>query len=80
MGVLELLPEPKEVPQEARQRLLDVLAAKRRATPRLLGVSRGYFYHMRHGLKPVPDKILVKLLELASDDDLAQIPLLCPVC
>ncbi|WP_156315840.1 hypothetical protein [Aeropyrum camini] len=68
-----MLPEPKDVPQEARRALLNLLAEKGRVKPRDLGVSRAYFYQMRRGLRPVPDQILEKLLEAASDDDLGQV-------
>lgn len=69
-----MLPGPSEVPQESRRRLLEVLASKGKARPALLGVSRAYFYQLRKGLRPIPDHILARLLELATDDDLALVP------
>ncbi|GBF08287.1 hypothetical protein apy_00120 [Aeropyrum pernix] len=69
-----MLPEPQTIPQEARRQLLNLLAEKGRVKPRDLGVSRAYFYQMRHGLRPVPDQVLERLLEKATDDDLARIP------
>jgi integrase len=73
-----LLPQPGDVPQEARRRLLEVLAERRRVTPASLGVSRAYFYQLKRGLRPVPDWILEKLLETATDDDLARVPFFAP--
>jgi len=69
-----LLPDPASVPQDARRELLRVLASRGRVKPSDLGVSRAYFYQMKRGLRPVPDYIVKRLIELASDDDLAQIP------
>lgn len=71
-----MLPDPGEVPQEARRRLLEILAGEGRVKPSALGVSRAYFYQMRRGLRPIPDHVLERLLELATDDDLARVPVL----
>ena len=68
------MPPPSEVPQEARRELLIVLLRSGRVKPRQLGVSRAYVYMMKRGERPVPDHILERLLELATDDDLAQVP------
>ena len=69
-----MLPDPASVPQDARRELLRVLAERGRVKPSDLGVSRAYFYQMKKGLRPVPDGILERLLELATDDDLARVP------
>ncbi len=71
-----MLPDPKEVPQEARRKLLLVLGDK--VKPSELGVSRSYLYKMRSGLRPIPDSVLEKLLSIASDDDLAKVPYFVP--
>ncbi|WP_148678954.1 tyrosine-type recombinase/integrase [Aeropyrum pernix] len=75
---VEVLPEPKDVPQEARRQLLNLLAERGKVKPSTLGVSRAYFYQMRRGLRPISDSILERLLELATDDDLAGIPFFAP--
>ena len=51
-----------------------MLSRAGRVKPGTLGVSRSYLYKMRVGLKPIPDRILEKLLELADDDILARVP------
>lgn len=73
-----MLPDPAEIPQEARRQLLGVLAERRRVTPSALGVSRAYFYQMKKGLRPVPDHVLERLLEIATDNDLARVPFFAP--
>ena len=78
LGGEDLLPDPRDIPQEARRELLRVLASRGKVRPRDLGVSRAYFYQMRRGLRPVPDRVLEKLLELASDDELALVPFFAP--
>ncbi len=65
---------PSGVPQGERRRLLEVLASRGKVKPSTLGVSRAYFYQLRRGLRPIPDHILARLLELAGDDDLALVP------
>ncbi len=74
MGVAELLPRPEDIPQGVRRQLLNTLSERGRIRPGDLGVSRAYFYQLQHGLRPIPEHILVKLLEAATDDDLAQVP------
>ncbi len=69
-----MLPRVEDVPQEARRQLLIILSERGRIRPGDLGVSRAYFYQLRHGLRQIPDHILSRLLEVATDDDLAQIP------
>ena len=60
-----MLPRPADTPQEARRLLLNILSERGRVRPWDLVVSRAYFYQLRHGLRPIPDHILIKLLELA---------------
>jgi len=64
-----------QIPQEARRQLLLTLW-RRGVKPRDLGVSRDYYYKMRKGVKPIPDHIMERILEIATDDDLARVPLL----
>ncbi len=64
----------KEIPQEARRQLL-LVQWQRGVKASDLSVSRDY-YKMRKGVKPVPDHIMERLLEIATDDDLAQVPFL----
>lgn len=61
--------DPRDVPQETRRRIL--LEARRDGVkPSDLGVSRGFMYQMMKGLRPVPDSVVRRLLELVSDDAL----------
>ena len=69
-----MLPPLEQISQEARRRLLLELTRAGRVKPGTLGVSRSYLYKMRAGLKPIPDGILEKLLQLADDDILARVP------
>ena len=72
-----MLPDASRVPQEARRKLLLVLW-ERGVKPRDLGVSRDYMYKMRKGIKPVPDRVLERMLEIATDDDLARVEFFAP--
>ncbi len=47
-----MLLDPKDVPQEARRKLLAVLGGRVKTFD--LGVSKSYLYKLRIGLKPVP--------------------------
>ncbi len=72
--VVEVQPRLEEVSQEDRRLLLRILLENKRVSAGSLGVSRAYLYMMKTGKRPVPDTILVKLLEVATDDDLARVP------
>ena len=54
--------------------MLEILSSAGKVKPSALGVSRSYFYQMRKGLRPIPDHITEKLLNIAGDDDLARVP------
>ncbi len=69
-----MLPPIKDIPQTARRQLLLVLVERGKVRPSILGVSRSYLYMMKRGQRPIPDRIVEKLLEQATDDDLARVP------
>ncbi|MEB3758713.1 MAG: site-specific integrase [Desulfurococcales archaeon] len=62
-----LYPEPDEVPQEVRYRLL-LEARNRRVKPSSLGISRSFYYQLLNMERPVPSKVVAKLLEVLPDD------------
>lgn len=72
--VVEVQPKLEEVSQEDRRLLLKILLENKRISAGTLGVSRAYIYMMKTGKRPIPDTILLKLLEAATDDDLARVP------
>ena len=73
-----MLPDPRSISQDTRRVLLNVLTESRKVKPSMLRVSRAYLYQLKKGLKPIPDHVLAKLLEVASDDDLAKVPFFAP--
>jgi len=61
------------IPQEARLRIFEYVRGVKKVKPRDVGVTPSYFYKIRRGVKPVSDKLLAKLLEYLSLDELREL-------
>jgi len=61
------------IPQGARLRIFEYVRGVKGVKPRDVGVTPSYFYKIRRGVKPVSDKLLVKLLEYLSLDELREL-------
>ena len=61
------------IPQGARLRVFEYVRREKGVKPRDVGVTPSYFYKIRRGEKPVSDKLLVKLLEYLSLDELREL-------
>ena len=62
-----------KIPQEARYRIFEYVRREKRVKPKDVGVTPSYFYKIRRKEKPVSDKLLAKLLEYLTIEELKAI-------
>ena len=62
-----------KIPQEARLKILEYVRREKRVKPKDLGVSSNLIYKIRRGSARVSDKLLARLLEYLSLDELREL-------
>jgi len=61
------------ISQAARLKIFEYVRREKGVRPKHVGVTPSYFYKIRRGEKPISDKLLAKLLEYLSLDELKEL-------
>jgi len=62
-----------KIPQEARLKIFEYVRREKKVKPKDVGVTPSYFYKIRRKEKPVSDRLLSRLLEFLSLDELREL-------